>query len=60
MMDFDDIYEITIRIENARLLLREKDIEGAEKVLKNLENDLKRLIYTDDPFELLDSLRESD
>ena len=58
-MEFEDIYEIFYRIENARYLIR-KDPEQAEQVLKILENDLKGLIYTNDPFEIIDSLRESD
>lgn len=56
-MEYEDIYEIFNRIEDARILLSEGDIELAEKVLKNLLNDLRRVIYPNDPFELLDELK---
>ena len=44
-MEFENIYEIFYRIENARLLIK-KDPEQAEQVLKILENDLRRVIYS--------------
>lgn len=54
-MEFEDIYEIVIRIQNTRLLLVKGDIEGAEKVLLNLENDLRGVIYPNNPSEILDA-----
>ena len=54
-MDYEDVYEVVIRIQSARLLLVKGDIEGAEKVLLNLENDLRGVIYPNNPSEILDA-----
>ena len=59
-MEYEDIYEIVIRIQNARLLIKEGNLEDAEKVLINLEKDLKGVIYTNDPFKLLDELKRGE
>lgn len=58
IMDYEDIYEIFNRIQDARLLIKADDLEQAERVLINLENDLRRVIYSNDPFELLDELKK--
>lgn len=56
-MDYEDIYEILKRIENARILVRRGNIEEAERVLFNLEKDLRGVIFPNNPLELLEEVK---
>lgn len=56
-MDYEDIYETIKRIENARILMRRGNIEEAERVLFNLEKDLRWVIFPNNPLELLEEVK---
>ena len=59
IITFEDTYEILIRIENARRLI-DMDIEGAKRVLDALQKDLRGVIYPNNPFEILDTLKRGE
>lgn len=48
---YEDIYEIVMRIQNARRLINKGKTERAERVLLNIEKDLRGVIYPNNPLE---------